>query len=123
MDEEMSLLKQKVILSLKRAAVPAMQGCNFDFGNGMNQGFYDGDIRFGAYRDLGSLYQNELVRIYSLMTVDEFKKIKCTFSVKFDPEIKKGYTEKIPLNSFQELVSSDKLNLFKLAAKDSIDRA
>ena len=39
MDEDMPLLKEKVIESLRRAGVPAMQGCNFDFGNNINAGF------------------------------------------------------------------------------------
>ena len=39
MDEDMPLLKEKVIKSLRRAGAPAMQGCNFDFGNNMSAGF------------------------------------------------------------------------------------
>ena len=75
-----------------------MQGCNFDFGNNMAGGFNDGEIQFAANRDLGSLYQNELVRVYALMSEEEFKKVNCTFSVKFDPETKKGHSEKIALD-------------------------
>ena len=122
MDEDLLLLREKVIESLRRAGVPAMQGCGFDFGNNMAAGFEDGEIKSAANRDLGSLYQNELVRVYALMTEDEFKKVDCTFSVKFDPETKKGHCEKISLEKFKELKSEDKSYLFKLAAKDSIDR-
>merc|ERR1719498_1382234 len=56
------------------------------------------------------------------MTEDEFNKVDCTFNVKFDPETKKGHSEKISLDKFKELKSEDKSYLFKLAAKDSIDR-
>lgn len=123
MDEDMPLLKEKVIESLRRAGVPAMQGCNFDFGNGQAPGFNDGEILMGANRELGSLYQNELVRVYSLMSEPEFKKLNCTFSVKYDPETKKGHSEKIKLDKFKEIQCSDKSYLFKLAAKDSIEKS
>ena len=56
------------------------------------------------------------------MTEEEFKQVKCTFSVKFDPETKKSHSDKISLDKFKELESQDKLYLFKLAAKDSIDK-
>ena len=56
------------------------------------------------------------------MTDDEFERINCTFSVKFDPETKKSHSEQISLDKFKELESEDKSYLFKLAAKDSIDR-
>ena len=56
------------------------------------------------------------------MSEEEFKKVNCTFSVKFDPETKKGHSEKITLDQFKELKTEDKSYLFKLAAKDSIDK-
>ena len=101
MDEDLPLLKEKVIESLRRAGVPAMLGSTFDFGNNMGAGFQDGEIRFGANRNLGSLYQNEIVRVYALMTEEEFEKINCTFSVKFDPETRKSHSEQISLDKFK----------------------
>ena len=68
MDEDLSLLRDKVIESLRRAGAPALQDCSFDFGNKMVGGFNDGEIKFAANRNLGSLYQNELVRVFALMT-------------------------------------------------------
>ena len=56
------------------------------------------------------------------MTEEEFKKVDCTFSVKFDPETKKSHSDKIALDKFKEIESEDKSYLFKLAAKDSIDK-
>ena len=57
------------------------------------------------------------------MTEEEFNpEVNCTFSVKFDPETKESYSEKISLEKFKELESQDKSYLFKLAAKDSIDK-
>ena len=68
----MPLLSEKVIESLRQAGVPALEGCKFDFGNNIAHGFSDGDIKFTSMTDLGQLYQNDLVRLYSIMTEEEF---------------------------------------------------
>jgi hypothetical protein len=71
-DNEMSIIKEAVMKSLRRAGVPAMQDCSFDFGNGQQQGFRDGELYIGHMRQLGTLYQSEIVRLFSIMTEEEF---------------------------------------------------
>lgn len=56
----MSMLKEKVIEALKRAGVPSMQGCSFDFGISEQNDKAALDVH--SKRNLGSLFANELVR-------------------------------------------------------------
>ena len=117
----MPLLNEKVILSLRRASVQAIQGCEFDFGNGMKPGFIKDEISLGSTRKLGALYQNELTRVYALMTEQEFAKLNCTFKSSFNPITQKPDSFKVPAENFIELFNQSPV-LFKLAAKDSIDQ-
>ena len=48
--------------------------------------------------------------------------MNCVFNVKYDPDTKEPYTEKINLSQFKEIKCSDNTYLFKLAAKDSIEK-
>ena len=109
-NEEMSMLKEKVVDALRKAGVPSMQGCTFDFGTGLK-------------KELGSLYQNELVRVFALMPEEKFEKMKCTFYVKFNPETKDSQTEDIDPSKFKEIECHDHTYLFKLAAKDAIEHS
>lgn len=76
-DNDMSFIKEAVMQSLKRSSALSMRGCNFDFGNGQKAGFNNGEITLDANRDLGTLYENEIVRVFSIMTEAEFDKMNC----------------------------------------------
>jgi hypothetical protein len=115
-DQEMSIIKEKVMLSLKRASVPSMQDCSFDFGNGQEKGFRNDELYLGHMRQLGTLYQNEIVRIFAIMTEEEFAKMNCVFDCKHNPVTKEPMTQKIDLSKFNEANFEDHSFLFKLAA-------
>ena len=71
--------------------------------------------------ELGSLYQNELVKVFNLMSEEEFKTMKCTFFVGYNPETRKAQTENISLSQFKEIDCDANSYLFKLAAKHAIE--
>jgi hypothetical protein len=56
------------------------------------------------------------------MSEDEFTKMKCTFYCKFNPETKDSQTENIDPSKFKEIDCHDNSYLFKLAAKDAIEK-
>lgn len=116
-NNEMSIIKEAVMISLRRAGVPAMQGCSFDFGNGQQKGFRDGNIYLGHLRKLGTLYQNEIVRVFAMMTEEEFEKMNCVFKCEEDPITKAPSSHKIEKAKFTEIDLDDHSFLFKLAAK------
>lgn len=118
----MSLIKESVMQSLKRAGAQAMRGCEFDFGNQQQPGFKDGEIHLGAKRDLGCLYQNEIVRIYSIMTDEEFEKMKCTFKCEYDPRTMEPFEQQIDNSQFIETENDGHSYLFKLAAKQGLEQ-
>jgi hypothetical protein len=91
-NDDMALIKEAVMTSLRRAGVPAMQECSFDFGNGQEQGIRNEEIYLGHMRQLGTLYSTEIVRIFSLMTEEEFDKMNCVFHSKFNPVTKEPST-------------------------------
>jgi len=68
-------------------------------------------------RDLGTLYQSEIVRIFALMTESEFEKMDCVFSCKHDPSTKKPFSYAIDNSEFKEINLDNHSFLFKLCAK------
>lgn len=61
-----------------------MQNCTFDFGNDQQEGYNNGELQMGHMRNLGTIYQTDLVRLFSIMTEKEFKKMNCLFDCKHD---------------------------------------
>jgi hypothetical protein len=121
-DDEMGLLKEKVVDSLRRAGLPALQGCTFDFGSDKDTDNSDTEVQLGNHRDLGSLYRNELVRCFALLPEEKFSKLRCNFKSSYDPDTKKPVQESFSVEQFQEMKSDEaSQDLFKLAAKNAID--
>lgn len=119
-DNDMSFIKEAVMQSLKRSSAKSMRGCTFNFGNGQVEGFNNGEITLNARRDLGSLYENEVVRVFSIMTEEEFAKMNCMFSCEYDPRTMEPFEQSIDKGLFKETESQDKNFLFKLAANNFI---
>ena len=69
---EMSELKERVIAALKRASQPSLSNCQFSFGCQIQNDRKIIDPSQPVF--LNELYRNELVRCFSIMTEDEFKK-------------------------------------------------
>lgn len=131
----MAELKERVIEALKRASEPSLTGCSFSFGVQPQDQFRVVDPSQPV--ELNSLFRNELVRCFSIMTEEEFAKLQCSFKVGFDPATKKSSELKINRDQFKELKALESENtsadsdenkalkntsLFKLAAKTSIDK-
>lgn len=99
-DNDLSILKEAVMTSLRRAGVPALQFCSFNFGNGQREGFRDGELYLGGFRDLGTLYQSEVVRIFAIMTEQEFERMHCEFKCGLNPTTNKPFSKKIRKDEF-----------------------
>ena len=85
-DNDPKLLKSKVIGSLRKASEPSLQNCTFSFGQ--------------SQCELGSLWRNEIVKQYKILSEDEFEKLECTFKCKFDPKTKGPWEQKYDKSHF-----------------------
>jgi hypothetical protein len=57
----------------------------------------------GHLRKLGNLYQTEIVRIFSLMSEEEFDRMNCLFDCKLDQYTDEPFSKKIEKTQFTEV--------------------
>ena len=81
-------MKSKVIEALSMSSVPALQGCSLSF-IGIAAGYTEGTVK------LGSIFRNKIVRHFTIMSDKEFKALKVSLIVNFDPATKKSQSMKI----------------------------
>lgn len=116
-------MKTKVIDALQKAAEPALIGCSFSFGLGKvnPSNLFQ---KSSELQDLQSLFRNDLVQCFTVMSQEQFDKLKCKFKCKYDPKTKKQIKTTFTKSDFSELKNGDPQDetLFKLAAKFEIDQ-
>lgn len=99
----MNMIKPAIVNSLERSVNSTMfEGCSFDFGNGQKKGFDNGDVALEADRYLGIIFENQLVREYSIMSEYDFSNIRAKFKCEFDPRKSGPSEESINKNQFKE---------------------
>ena len=105
--DELSTFKPKLIHSLLRANLPALQNCSLSLG--------------GQERILGELFENEVFNSYYIMSSEQFNQIKGVFRAEFDPCTTKPVEKKFDTSNFKELQTKNNNELFKLAARELLE--